>query len=111
MEIVNRALAFAQQAPVEYDRWRDEFLGLEQDQRFVVVLVAIGCTTAVVITLVAIIAGVTSGIHRRRHEVEFKREMLDRGMSPEEIAQVIESTPLPEDGFGRMLANWGKHRK
>lgn len=111
MDIFNQMLTLAQSPPVDYDPWKDSFFGLEQDQRFIIMILAVGCFTAIVITLAGIIAGVSTSIHRRRSEVEFKREMLDRGMSSEEIAQVIESVPPPEDGFGRMLANWSKQKK
>lgn len=88
------------------DAWRQVMFGLEADQRFVILLVAIGCITAVIVTAAAIFAGVSTSIHRRTKEAELKREMLDRGMSAEEIAQVIEATP-PTD----FLERWASRRK
>jgi hypothetical protein len=83
------------------DYWTQEFFGLDADQRFVVILTAIGCATAVIITLAGIAYSWVDGMHRRRIEAELKRDMLDRGMSGEEIARVIESPPPPkEDPMG-----------
>ncbi|NOZ40355.1 MAG: hypothetical protein GXP24_09030 [Planctomycetes bacterium] len=33
-----------------------------------------------------------------RQELDFKRELLDRGMSAEEVAQVIQATPESDNG-------------
>src|SRR4051812_420799 len=80
------------------------FSGLEPNDRFVLVLVAIGCLTAVVTTTVVITSGVVQSVHRTRTEADLKRDMLDRGMTAEEIAKVIESTP-PEGVAERWIAN------
>jgi hypothetical protein len=47
------------------------------------------------IVLTAIVTGgiVINSIHRRRTETELKRELLERGMSADEIATVIRATP------------------
>jgi len=37
--------------------------------------------------------------------------MLDRGMTAEEITQVIETAPPPEDGVERWIASWGRCKK
>jgi hypothetical protein len=37
-----------------------------------------------------------NSIHRRRAEMDLKREMIERGMSADEIAKVIESS-APKD--------------
>ena len=87
------------------------FFGLSEDERFVVILVAIGCGTGVIIAVTALVSNVISSVHRRNAEYELKREMLDRGMSAEEISQVIETAPQPEDGVERWIASWGKCRK
>ncbi|MCG8449588.1 MAG: hypothetical protein MI725_08420 [Pirellulales bacterium] len=86
----------------EADRWKSEFFGLDQDQRFVLLLVAIGCATAVLIAITAIGAGVYNSVKRRRQDMELKQEMLDRGMSAEEIAEVIKATPV-EDYVSRWI--------
>jgi hypothetical protein len=83
------------------DRWTRTFFGLGQGQRFVVIIVAIGCLTAVLL----------GTVHRRRAEMELKREMIDRGMSADEIAKVIESAAPPDDATQRWIASWGKNKK
>ena len=89
----------------------EAFFGLGADERFVVLIVAIGCGTGVLIALTVIISNVVSSVHRRNSEYELKREMLDRGMTAEEIAQVIETAPPPEDGVERWIASWGRCKK
>ena len=95
----------------ETDVWANEFFGLGADERFVVLLVGISCITVVIIVLSGIVGGVVSSANRRNAEYELKREMLDRGMTAEEIAQVIEAAPLPEGGFDRWVASWCKGKK
>lgn len=97
--------------PFTSDPWANEFFGLGEDERFVVLLVGISCFTVVTIILVSIIGSVVSGVHRRNAEYDLKREMLERGMSAEEIAQVVEAAPLPEDGVDRWIASWSKSRR
>jgi len=50
----------------------------------VLVMVIIGAVTAI-----AIISGVIYAIHKNRLEHALKRELLDRGMSADEIATVV----------------------
>jgi len=88
-----------------------EWLGLDQDKFFVVILTAIGCFTAIVISLAGIIYSCVDAIHRRRNEADLKREMLDRGMSAEEIAKVIEAAAPPENPTARWLDSWCKSNK
>ena len=80
--------------------------GFDPEQRFVIVLVVIGCAMGLIIALAGIAAGVFSAVHRRRIEEGLKRDMLDRGMSAEEIVKVIESASPPEDAAGRWVASW-----
>lgn len=37
--------------------------------------------------------------------------MIERGMSADEIATIIESASPPEDGYQRWIASWGKQKK
>jgi hypothetical protein len=67
--------------------------------------------TAIVITLVCVGFSAANAMHRRRLEADLKRDMLDRGMSADEIAKVIESAAPPESGVDRWVASWGKHKK
>lgn len=75
--------------------------GITGDQRFVIMLVGIVGLTAIVISTVAILMGVFNAIHRRSSEDQLKRDMLDRGMTAEEIETVIKATP-PTDFLDRM---------
>jgi hypothetical protein len=76
--------------------WTQQFFGLEQGQRFTVMIVAIGCSTGVILGLAGIIYSAVDSVHRRRLEATMKREMIERGMSAEEIAKIIKATTSPE---------------
>jgi hypothetical protein len=103
-------LATSLLAAASYDPWGEAFFGLDPDQRFIVVLTALGCLTGVVITLAGIAYSWIDGAHKRRIDAELKREMLDRGMSAEEVVKVIEAAP-PKSAAERWAANWCKHKK
>lgn len=91
------------------DRWAEVFFGLDQNQRFVILIVAIGCVTGVICTVVGCATGAISSLQRQRLDAEMKREMLDRGMSAEEIAQVIESKQ-PKDFLEHWAASCRKKK-
>lgn len=78
----------------ETDSWAQSFFGLDENERFVVLIVAIGCGTGVLLAL----AGMGMSVLRHRADNELKRDMLDRGMSAEEIAQVISAKSGSDDG-------------
>jgi hypothetical protein len=42
--------------------------------------------------------------------MELKRDMIDRGMSAEEIAKIIESATPPEDATQRLIASWARKK-
>jgi hypothetical protein len=102
---------FAEASPPTVDQWTNTFFGLDPEQRFVLMIIGIGCVTGILIALPSVVLNLVGNIQRHRINTEFKREMLDRGMSADEIAKVIESTPLPEDGIGRWFARLGKDQK
>lgn len=91
--------------------WSEQFFGLNNEQRFVILLVAIGCFTGIVLGVSGIIYSAFDSAHRRRLEADLKREMLDRGMSAEEVAKVIEASPPPEDAAARVVHAWCSKRK
>lgn len=99
--MLNFPILFAQES-AQSSVATSEFFGLGADERFVVLLVTIGCGTAVIIAVSGIVAGVYTSVTRRRAETELKHEMLDRGMTAEEIAEVIEATP-PSDFADRWV--------
>ena len=74
-------------------------------------IVGIGCATGILIALPSVVLNLVGNIQRHRINIEFKQELLDRGMSADEIAKVIESAPLPEDGIGRWFARLGKDHR
>ena len=49
----------------------------------------IGGVLFTIVALTAIVCYVSNAIHRRRADMQLKRELLERGMSADEIATVI----------------------
>jgi hypothetical protein len=88
------------------DPWASTFFGLDSEQRFVLVIIGIGCVMAAVIATVGILSGIADQLHRRRMEAEMKRELLDRGLSADEVAKVIRAAP--ESAMGRWFFSGGK---
>jgi hypothetical protein len=109
--LISHAFVLADAAAQATDPWASTFFGLDSEQRFVIMIIGVGCATGILLGLPAIVLNLAGNIQRHRTNTEFKREMLDRGMSADEIAKVIESTPMPEDGFGRWVASLGKNRQ
>ena len=91
------------------DPWADTFFGLDTNERFPLLIVAIGCITGVIITLACIISSALATAHQRRLEIELKREMLDRGMSADEVAKVIETT-VPDQTTNYLNAMFGRRK-
>ncbi len=91
------------------DPWANTFFGLDAQQRFVLMLVVIGCATGVICSVVVFVSVALSSHHRRRLEHELKQDLLDRGMTAEEVARVVESTP-PTDFLERWAASCNKKR-
>jgi len=84
---------------------------MDHDQRFVLLLVVIGCATGIICTLAMFILHTINSIHRRRIEADMKREMIDRGLGADDIAKIIEAASPPEDGTQRWIASWAKRSK
>lgn len=91
------------------DPWAESFLGFGSEQRFALIIVALGCATGLIITLVCVISSALSHAHQRRLEIELKREMLDRGMSVDEVARVIETT-VPDQTTNYLNAVFGRRK-
>jgi hypothetical protein len=111
LALIQYPMLLADAAVQTTDPWASTFFGLDSDKRFVLMIVGIGCATGILIALPSVVLNLVGNIQRHRLNMEFKREMLDRGMSADEISKVIESAPLPEDGFGRWVAGLGKSRQ
>ena len=73
--------------------WSDFFFSIDSGAQFVVVLVAIGCFTGIVTSLITAISSTVISSQLARIDLELKRDLIDRGMSAEEIARVVEATP------------------
>ena len=93
-------------AAASSDPWADTFFGLDSAQRFVALLTIAGCVTGIIVGTAGILFSALNGIHRRRIEAELKRDMLDRGMSADEVVKVIEAAAPPEDATQRWIASW-----
>lgn len=62
----------------------------------IVLIVMLGCTAGV-------IAGIAAQIRKygcHRHDLEFKRELVDRGLSAEEIERIIKARADGTDSAG-----------
>lgn len=75
---------------------------LNSDQRFVLVIIALGCGTGIVIAMTGIITGVWHNVRRREAELELTRDLLDQGKTAEEIERILR----PSDGFTRAIGSW-----
>ena len=106
---ISGLLAQAQVSESVPDPWAESFLGFGSEQRFVLVIVALGCATGLIITLVCVISSAFSTAQQRRLELELKREMLDRGMSADEVAKVIETT-VPDQTTNYLNAMFGRRK-
>jgi hypothetical protein len=89
------------------DPWFSTFFDFDDGKRFALLIVMIGCGTGIIISAVGMITGLVNSLHRRRTEADMKQDLLDRGLSADEIARIIESS-APEDAIGRWVASWGK---
>lgn len=85
-------LAQAQDIATPQNTFAGAFSQMAGEHQFVLILVSVTCLTAMVIATVSIIFGVFYNLHRKSCEHELKRELLDRGMSAEEIATIIQAT-------------------
>ena len=93
------------------DAWSETLFGLHPEQRAFLLFFAIGCTVALILGTLGIVSSTINKVHRRRVEMEMKRDMLDRGMSADEIATVIEAVTPPEDATQRWIASWACRKK
>jgi hypothetical protein len=87
------------------------FSDLNPNDRFVLLVIIIGCATGVICTVVVFISSTITSIHNRRVEANMKREMIERGLSAEEITKIIEAAMPPEDATQRWIASWAKTKK
>ena len=86
--------------------WVSDF---STDQRFVIVLVLIGCATLVAAVTAIAVATAWESVRSRESRLELTRDLLDQGKSADEIERIVN----PSDGFTRSLESWfgGRCRK
>lgn len=70
----------------------DFFFGIDPSERFPLLVIAIVFGTGLLVTTVGMLSLMARSIYHRRLEVELKRDLLDRGMSAEEVARVVEAS-------------------
>jgi hypothetical protein len=99
---MNGLLILAQGAANDW--WSEQFFGLDQDHRFALLIIAMAGISTIFITSIALIASLINTLHRRQSEVSFKRDLIDRGFSAEEITKIIESAP-PKNSW---RVDWAK---
>lgn len=69
------------------------FSDFSSEQRFVLCLVGLGGILVLVLILGVLTAAILESLKGKQIEADLKRDMLDRGMTPEEIQKVIAATP------------------
>lgn len=72
--------------------WMDAILGLDEGMLWLLLVIAMGCGMGLILGLGQMIGSTIASVHKNRSEMILKREMLDRGMSADEIAKVIAAT-------------------
>ena len=80
------------QSITTHTSWSDFFVGMESEQRWLLLVIGIGCSVAIILGLVGLLTSMFTSIQRHRADTELKREMIERGMSADEIAKVIEAS-------------------
>jgi hypothetical protein len=90
--------------------WPSILEGIDADERFVLLIIAIGCGTGIILGTFGILSGAINTIHRRRAEMDLKRDMIERGMSADEIARIIECAAPPDEATERLIASWAKKK-
>jgi hypothetical protein len=97
--------------PVLADWATSALSDLDPSKRFTLIVIVVGCATGVICTLVIFISSTIIAIHHRRVETDMKREMIERGMSADEITKVIEAAMPPEDATQRWIASWARPKR
>ena len=83
--------------------------GFDEDHRFVLTIIIIGCVTVGTIALTGVAAGVWSSVRQKQIEADLKQDMLDRGMTADEIEQVVSARP--KEGLDHWMEVWAKKKK
>jgi len=75
--------------PQSFGEW---MAAIQPDERFALCVVAIIFGTVLCVFTIGFISFTIRSIHRSRLETELKRELLDRGLSVDEVARIIQAT-------------------
>jgi hypothetical protein len=78
-----------QSVPINIWEWLDK---IQPDDRLPIVIVSILFGLGALVLIVWILAHAVSRIHRLRTEANLKHELLERGLSADEVAMVVAST-------------------
>jgi len=90
------------------DAWSSSFMGLDPDHRFVLMILTIVFGAFTFISVVGILSALARSMHNRRAEAELKRDLLDRGMSVDEVVRVVEATAGRAGGCGSRRTSRGE---
>jgi hypothetical protein len=78
----------------------DVLMSIDSEQRWLLLVIAIGCSVGLILGLAGIVMSGITSIQKHRAELALKREMLDRGMGAEEIATVIAASSRTATNVG-----------
>jgi hypothetical protein len=67
----------------------ESLMDVSPNDRLPIVIVTIVFAAGIIIASVAIIGGYVHTFNRHRFEADLKRELLDRGLSPDEVVRVV----------------------
>jgi hypothetical protein len=77
--------------------WTSFFMDIAPEQRWLLLVITIGCLVGLITTVAAIVMSSLRSIYKQRTETDLKRELVERGMSADEIAKIIQAA-APENG-------------
>ena len=75
--------------PLDFGSWMS---AIQPDERFALCVVAIIFGVTLAVFTIGIVSLTVRSIHRSRVETSLKRELLDRGLSVDEIAKIVQAT-------------------
>jgi hypothetical protein len=69
---------------------------IQPDERFALCITSVVVGLTAVVCIIGLISHTVGKIHRTRVEAALKRELLDRGLSAEEIVNIVEASASPQ---------------
>ena len=90
-----------QSVPISFWHWLST---LDSNDQFGMISILMVFGSIALVLIVGLVSLTAYKIHRTRLETALKREMLERGMSAEEIAAVIRTRPAKGRGCGTGVA-------